>query len=265
MDVREPLFLLAFVIIGLQVTAQIGGLSGSKLNSLCVDPVNRNQFEFEPGFSCATSKKFWNNAGEPVKTFHDDDSLITESGLRFRFTYGVTDKMEIGVTIPGDMTMSSWGIKYALVNKEKSALAITCGINYPFGNGIKNKKDDESAIQVGLGAIYTWSPTDVLSVDFSAQGAVYFSEPESTANNYLSISADAGYYFFDGALQLAGGLGFQQYYYDTMKQYVLTLYPGVTIETGKDFVITIIHSVDLLGRNIEKQHITDLSFTFTIR
>lgn len=256
---------IVFSLIVMNVSGQIGGLSGSKLNSLCVDPVDKYQLEFEPGFYHLTSKKNWNETGTLVNSFASGDSLFNESALRFRFTYGVTARMEIGVTVPGDMSFGSWGVKYEVFNKNKSAFALIGGINTPFGNQTWKQKSEVSALQAGIGAIYTWSPTEAFSTDFSIQGARFFPKPEQSATKFFSVSADAGYYFFDGKLQLASGLGYQKIYNTNLDQYLVTLYPGVTIETGEDFVITIIHSVDVAGRNIEKQHITDLSFTFTIR
>lgn len=265
MILRSSFILLLIIMSLMNANGQIGGLSGSKLNSLCVDPVDRNQLEFEPGFYYLTSRKGWTNDGRAINSFASGDSLYAESALRFRFTYGVAGKMEIGVNIPGDMSVGNWGFKYELYKHQKSAFAIMGGLNTPFGNGTRNRKSDENTIQAGLGAIYSWSPTEVFSTDFSIQGMQSFPEPEQAAAKYISVSADVGYYLFDGKLQPAIGLGFQKFFYDNTRQYLLTLYPGLTLETGKDFIITIIHSVDLTGRNIKKQHITDLSFTLTIR
>lgn len=262
--IRNQLIIMGFSLIVLNVNGQIGGLSGSKLNSLCVDPVDKNQLEFEPGFYHLTSRKYWNDEGRIRNSFTTADSIYAESALRFRFTYGVTGKMEIGVNIPGDMSVGNWGFKYELYNDQTSAFALMGGLNTPFGNGTRNRKSDDNSIQAGLGAIYSWSPTEDFSTDFSIQGMQSFPKPEQEAAKYISVSADAGYYLFNGKLQPAIGLGFQRFFCDNTRQYLLTLYPGLTIETGKDFVITIIHSIDLAGRNIERHHITDLSFTFTI-
>lgn len=264
MAFRNSFIFLLIILSVMNVYGQIGGLSGSKLNSLCVDPVDKYQLEFEPGFYHLTSRKCWNNDGRIINSFTSGDSLFTESALRFRFTYGVSSRMEIGVNIPADLSVGNWGFKYELYNNKKSAFALMGGVNTPFGNGTKGRKSDESAIQAGLGAIYSWSPSADFSTDFSIQGMQSFPEPEQKAGKYISVSADAGYYLFEGKLQPAIGLGFQKFFNDNTRQYLLTLYPGITIETGKDFIITIIQSVDIAGRNIERQFITDLSFTFTI-
>ncbi len=268
-DIRRmysrKLFLLSIsFLIAFQVNAQIGGLSVSKLNSFCADAVDRHQLIVEPGFSYTTSKKHWNNNSDLLRIYSTNDSLNAEAGLRFRFTYGVSDNLEIGVTVPADMSTSSWGVKYLLFQDEKYGFAAIGGVNYPFGKGAINKKDAENAIQGGLGAVFTWSPTETFSADVTLQAAKYIPEPEYSSEGYFSLSADAGYYLFNGNLLVAAGLGYQKYFSDNLKQYSFTLYPGIAINTGKNFCITLIHSFDLAGRNTDKQQITDVSFTLTL-
>jgi len=264
MDLKRILTLLTILCLCWPIKAQINGLSASKLNSFCFDPVNKHELEFEPGFSYAISRNYWDNEGRSVQSFSGNDSLLAESGLRYRFTYGLTDRLEMGVTVTGDMEMSYWGIKYKIWETEKTGIAAIGGLNYPFGTGVRDSKRDEDVPHAGLGSVITWMPAENFSVDAFLQGSLGIQHHEGALKNYYAAGADAGYYLCNGRLQLAAALGFQHYDFGSYKQSLLTFYPGVTIETGKDFIITLIHSVDLAGKNCYQQRVTDVSFTFTL-
>ena len=104
--------LLFFLFLGVDLSAQIGGLSASKLDAFCAGIVNKNKIEFEPAFYHFSGNKYWNNKRHLENRFNTPDSIWNVSGMQFRFTYGLFDRLEVGVSLPVNASVTSWGIKY---------------------------------------------------------------------------------------------------------------------------------------------------------
>ena len=97
------------IFLSIQLFGQIGGISGSKLRSYCVDVVDHHHIEFEPAFYYGQSRRNWNNDSKLQNSFLTSDSINRYSGVGMRFTYGLFDKLEVGVSIPLDMKTGSFG------------------------------------------------------------------------------------------------------------------------------------------------------------
>ncbi|RLD63142.1 MAG: hypothetical protein DRJ01_04480 [Bacteroidetes bacterium] len=248
------LILLAFFLINIEVSAQIGGLSASKLNSVCVDVVKYHVIEFEPSFYYSNSSKYWNNDNRLSNTFNTSDSISNSAGMQFRFTYGLLNRLEVGVTVPYDLSMSSWGLRYIVSQNNKLGFALMSGVNVPLGNNIQDRsiKTEENTSQFGFGAVLSYQENSNFSIDFNAQFNSYLKKLKSTENNSLYLSAEAGYFFFSHSFQIIGGVGYQNHYYDADNKFLVTLYPGMSIETGKDFIIVLQAPFDIYGKNIGK-------------
>jgi hypothetical protein len=105
--------LLMTLVIGFSniVRSQVGGISGSKLAAYCVDVVDHKKLEFEPAFFHARSKKQWDGQGNLNDLYETPDSVRYRTGLYFRFTYGLWDKLEIGGQVSIEQAISNWGVR----------------------------------------------------------------------------------------------------------------------------------------------------------
>ncbi len=79
---KKTLFITLFITISYFSYSQIGGISASKLVTLCTTTVPENTIEFEPAFSSSFSNKVWTSDGS-VATFLTD-SIAIESDFGFR-------------------------------------------------------------------------------------------------------------------------------------------------------------------------------------
>jgi len=234
--------------------AQIGGLSGSKLGALCVDVVDHHKIEFEPAFYTSVSKQRWDNDDHLEDIYGSSDSVIHNTGMAFRFTYGLWDKMEIGASISTDLQLSSFGLRYIIFANEKNGLAAIAGANIPFGNKtIDNSiRLQENIASVGGGAVFSSQFTENLSLDLNAQYMFFLQNTYEQNKGSYFLNADLGYYIFDHQLQFITALAYQSTSFESFDSHVLTLNPGVTIETGKNYIIVLSAPFDITGKNSNK-------------
>ncbi|RLD54504.1 MAG: hypothetical protein DRJ05_14515, partial [Bacteroidetes bacterium] len=144
-----------FFLLSEEAISQIGGISASKLGSVCADVVDNKKIEFEPGFFHVVSKNAWDSDGHLENLFSSDDSVRRSTGIYFRFTYGLWDKLEIGASISTDLQRSRWGLKYIVYSKEKLGFALIAGANIPFDNKDVDKsiRLSNNITSVGGGAV----------------------------------------------------------------------------------------------------------------
>lgn len=231
---------------------QVGGLSASKLNTLCTDPVPKNKMEFEPSFSFSRAKKQWDESRNKEYLFSSPDSTIHETGLGLRFTYGIIKNMEIGISVPTDLSSYSFGAKYRFAGNDHISVASILGttINCSHhGFDSKQPSDDERTTIAG-GAVLTIQFNDELGIDLDAQ----LQKPiRTTLDGYHTgyyLNMDVGYKVIK-TLQLVAGLNYNQSYYEDMLQnnQALILNTGVTIEAAEQFILVIYSPVPLFGLN----------------
>ena len=244
--------------------AQIGGISGSKLASYCVDVVDHKHIEFEPGLYRSVANTFWDEAGNQHNTFKTPDSLNVSSEMYIRMTYGLWNKLEFGFNISDDLITSNWGMRYILLQKEKIGLAAIAGANLPIASKKINKNIDLSTIQYswGAGIVSTVNLNQQLSFDFTYQYLVPFKVTnwENEKNQFINL--DVGYYIHNYHFQLIGGIGYCRMQNDKRTSNLLTLCHGATIETER-YIIVICLPVDIYGKNIDKSRGLLLALTLT--
>ncbi len=262
---KSLIVLAAFVFIAPQLFAQVGGISGSKLGAVCVDVVDHKKIEFEPAFYHKRASKYWNDESSLQNLYSTGDSVRTVTGMNFRFTYGLWDRLEIGVSISTDMAMSNWGARFVAFQNEKIGVAIIAGTNIPFGNGDIHQKTrfSELLTSVGGGGVFTASFTENLSLDFVAQYMTFLKKTDNNSKGSWYFNADLGYYFFNRQLQVIAGLGYQDAVFESFTNQILTVYPGITIETGKNYIIVISAPFDVYGQNALKNAGINFALTLT--
>ncbi len=114
---RKIITTLALFFIICNAYSQVGGLSASKLGTYCAETVPVQSLEFEPTFNFASTTSYFNEHNNVSDLFMSDDSIQHFASTGFRFTYGLFENFELGVTIPIDISTISFGIniKYQLI------------------------------------------------------------------------------------------------------------------------------------------------------
>jgi len=254
---------LVFMSFNYLSFSQIGGVSASKLATICTDPVANKVLEFEPAFGFEFSNKYFDEKGKLTNTFATSDSLELFSGFGFRFTYGVFDNFEIGTTFPVDMSVISWGAKYKLNNNDFFRTALMTGINLPIGNTIFNRNDrhyDNTSSYVG-GFVATLDFSDKMGLDFDIQGQKLFSS--TLENHFLDLFINLDYsYWLTEEFQLTAGLNYSNAMFENYNEELLSLNIGTTIERHENYLLVINSPINIYGKNV--QQVFGLGFAITI-
>lgn len=260
---KKKLFSLILIFYCTIAFSQIGGISNSKLYSINTDAIGHHTIEFEPTVYHANSSKYWNNEGDLQNSFSTSDSAIKNTGLAFRFTYGLWDVLEIGGSISTELGSTSLGLKYKFWSNDQMGFAAMAGANIPLGNKTIDKtiRLSDQLTSIGAGFIYTMNFSEVFSLDANAQYLFFAEETDDKNKGTLNLSTDIGYYIFNRNLQLIVGAGYLNSYFDSFNSSTLTLYPGVTVETGNNYVIVIQAPFDIGGKNALKNAGFALSLT----
>ena len=261
----RKLFILSILIfIGNFAFSQIGGISGSKLVSYCVNVVGHKKIEFEPSFHYVHSDNYWNKNGKLEDTFPNSDSVNNVSGMMFRFTYGLLKNLEVGISVPLNLSKSYFGARYVILEKKNFGVAAIAGFQLPMGDGVfsKHLHTEENTVQAGIGGVVSVSSGKNFSIDFNAQYDRFLKKPKSTKTNTYAVSADAGYYVFNHTFQLIGSLYYEYNQMEDRFQDMLLLSPGFTLETGKNFIIVMSVPFDVYGHLVD--HGVGFSFALTL-
>ncbi len=257
-----------FVLPGLMggaVSAQVSGVSASKLITIDATLVAAKTLEAEPSFIYLYGKNAFNNDGKMYPVSFDPDSAVILKEMFFRFTYGVDKNLEIGTFVTANLSSISFGAKYRFVQHRKFLGVALLGINFSNESNFSIRKTGFFGKSIGIatGVALTNNFTPRLSLDVSAQYQNSFCYEGSLSDDYF-LDSDLGYYVFHQTLQLVGGFSFQYNHFKTGNPdaYLLSFHPGVTIETGKSFIIVFYTPIDLAGKNMGR--FTGLSFAFTL-
>lgn len=259
------LSLIVIIVLSFNSKAQIGGISGSKISSYSAGVVGHHKIEFEPSFFHVSSQKAWDNDGKLQNIFGSTDSTFHVTGINFRFTYGLWDKIEVGASISTDLQITNFGMRYNIYSKEKIGVSLIAGANIPFGNKIVDKsiRLADNMASIGGGVVLSTKFSDNFSFDATIQYMAFVKTTTEKHKGSYYFNADFGYYLFKHQLQLITGFGYQQSNFDTFTSSTLTFYPGVTVETGRNFIIVIAVPFDVYGNNATKNVGFMLALTLT--
>lgn len=202
--------------------SQISGISASKLVVINTETVPKNKIEFEPAFNFSIS---------------NSDSLQTNSNFGFRFTYGLNDKTEIGISLPINMNGVNWGIKYHAIDIRRLSLGIIAGIeNTLFVNNFTEADLPVFFKSYATGFTSTYQISNKLSIDFDSQVQSHFHY--SKQDFHLFINSELGYFIKDG-LQLAGGFqyGNNPLFYSPENSLIFN--SGLTVEKAENFILVL--------------------------
>jgi len=261
---KKLLFTSFLIISSFTLFAQVGGISNSKLASLNAKTIDHHMVEFEPTVTHIVSHKIWNNDGQLQDLYGSSDSVFKSTSLGFRFTYGLWGKIEIGGSISTDLAMTGLGVKYNFWGNDKMDIAAVAGANIPLGNKtIDNTiKLSDNLTSLGGGFIYTAYFNEKFSLDAAAQYMFFVEETTNEHKGSFYLNTDVGYFVFDNTLQLVLGAGYQNSSFDQLNSNTVSLYPGITVETGKRYVLVLQAPFDIAGKNARKNF--GVSFSLTI-
>jgi hypothetical protein len=256
----------AFLLVTVQLTAQVQGVSAEKLVAINPSSINLRTVEFEPVFGYLWSKKTFNNDGKPVPLSSENDSINILRALGFRFTYGFAKNFEAGGTITTDLNNFSLGIKYTMFQHEKFSGAAILGTTFSNESDIvfRNTGFFGKTASLAGGFAFANKLGKHFSVDYDVQYQNLFDGIKSYMDNYY-IHADAGY-MLKGVHLLIAGLAYQYNHFKTDREdaYLLTLNAGAAIMTGRTFILVFNFPFDLIGRNTDRFNGFTFALTITL-
>jgi hypothetical protein len=249
----------SFVI---SISAQIGGITGSKINSVNFEPIPVGLAEFEPTYNLTIADQRWDDNGDIQSLYSTSDSLLIDGSLNLRMAYTFTDRLEVGCNLGVDY--SNFSFKYAIWSNEKLGLGIMGGTNHPFGFA-EIDRTNRSADQIstyGLGGIASYNLSDKSSLDINIQFQEYFRAHLDNPTTDYFVSIDYGHYV--KSVFLLGSFLYQESSLIDGSQRKLTFSPGISIEMKPEYLIVFNLNFDLFGKAIEKTSGLGLSFTMTL-
>ncbi len=232
--------------------SQVGGLSASKLGTLCTETVPAQTIEFEPFFGLASSTYAFDFNGGKQNLFSTTDSTQFFSETGFRFSYGLFENLEVGISIPIDVSTVSIGAKYKLPIEGKMTLGVLAGYNGIVGNEIYVKRNSvhESTSSVVGGLIMTYDFSEKFSLDFNTQYQKHLNKTIEGHDQGIHISTDLGYYLIENVNFITGfNYTFKNNDIFDQNSHLFTFNPGIAIEKAENFILVLNSPIDLFGKN----------------
>ena len=233
-------------------SAQVGGISSLKINAITHLPLTLGTAEFEPNYTFTRTTSFWDDNGELIPIFPNQDSAIIETLVSFRMAYPLSKKIELGTFIASDF--SNWSVKYTLLDQDKWGLASMGGINLPYGvtTVSTNTRSPDNTIPYAYGLIATYQISERSSIDVNVQRQSYISRGTLVPFAEYFFTADFGHYVGDQGIQLIHSVVSYIGQFDNSTARSLTYYPGIVLEMQSNYAVTVNGFFDLTGRNIGK-------------
>ena len=256
--INPPSFLFILLIPLTFSSAQIGGISGSKLLVPDAEPVEKGRFEFEPTVSVFSySKEFdplWNV--KPLKGNSESSSL------QLRITLGAMECLEVGTSFSTDMKEILLGSKAVLFSGHKSSMALLGGLSLPAGN--KSADDtlnvSPSVYSFSLGTTLSNQISDKSSVDAFLSYSSYVHNPQY--NGLLNFGTSFGFWLLDNLqaiVELDGYSSFNSSLYSAKFSFV----PGITYTFSDKLILVMGDQLDLWGKNDFSGRCVFSSFTMS--
>ncbi len=259
---KHIVILLLNSLLSCAVFGQIGGISASKLSSYTTIGINKHDVEFEPTFGTSLSSSYWDNNGNLINS----NAITQSSNIMWRVSYGLSHKTEVGFSIDSDASSVSIGMKTILSGGNKIQFSGMTGINLALGNRTfdpdKPGIDDVSSYAVGI--IGSWFLNERNSVDANLTFQDYFKDVTNQTGSAVFVSADYGHYIENKSFQYLLSISYESSNIGTLNRSGLTITPGVSIETGDNFLFVINTSHTLTGTNMDKSLGISIALTTTI-
>ncbi len=262
--------LLVFLLGSYSVSAQLGGISGLKIVTFHPDPIPKKTVEFEPTYNVSRSSGFFDR-----NNFTGSDTINIESNLSWRLTYGLSDRIEVGINFQSDVALGNFDFKIKLNEGDKLRFGAVGGLGVPLGNrsfAFSNPGIDD-VTNYTLGLIGTYEIDSISSVDFNFLVTDFFRDVYETSalpipnptqrltGTTYNMNAEIGSYFLDEGILLVGGLGYYTTAIDELWEAGLYGVVGVAIEIYNNYVFTLGATYTVYG--INQPRTLALGFSFT--
>ena len=265
---EKDLFIKATIVFlvfsGTLTFGQVQGVSSAKLSSVCADPLAPGTLEFEPAISYSQTKYQWNEAHQKRSVYSSPDSMNVFSDLSFRFTYGVMEKLEVGLIAPSDVSFYALGLKYKLVEANAFALAGIIGTTVKAGNKLIHKKiiHPEEASTLAGGLVISNRMFHLICMDIDIQYQQRWKHTSDGHKYDLFFNTDMGVIYDN--FQFVAGIYYHSSIFDHtfLNQEVFTLNLGITLDPSEKFAIAINTPIDIWGKNHYKTTGLGLAITF---
>lgn len=259
---NKSIYIIIIFVFNLKIGfSQVGGLSASKLGTYCAGTIPSKQIEFEPSFSFSSSTKMFDSNGTSQNLFLSSDSIQFSSSFGFRFTYGLFDNFEVGVSLPSDISSLSVGAKYKLPLDYKMEFGLIAGYNAIVGNKVYVKRNlvNEATSSIVTGIIATYNSSEKFGFDFNAQYFKHLYKNSNDEKQGFAISSDIAYYLLRNINFISGF----SYSFNNYSQ-LFTFNPGLAIENAQQFILVLNTPIDLFGKNNYKTKSFSLALTILL-
>lgn len=277
MTARLFLLLSFSILFSMSLSAQIGGIGGTKLNTFNTVPLLKKTAEFEPTYNVSRSSGFWNRGG-----FIGEDTITLASNLSWRITYGLSEKVELGMNYQSDVAFGNFDFKVQVKDGELFKLGVMGGLGVPLGNRsfANSNPSIDDVSNFSLGAIASYDIDTITSIDVNFQMTDYFRDafevrvipspspsiPDQTirtrqTGTTYNIAAEVGSYFLYDGVQLVSGAGYYSTDIDGRWEAGLFGIGGVIFEVYDRYVLNFGATYTVLGKN--QPRTIGLAFSFT--
>lgn len=236
---------LSIILVPLSISsAQIGGISGSKLEVPDAEPVEAGRFEFEPTISVFSYSKEFNSLWKSERL----KGSIQISSLDFRITLGAMDGLELGTSFSADLQEILLGSKAVMFKGEKTSMALLGGILLPAGNKTADDTSGNtpSVHSFSLGATMSNQLSGKSSVDIYASYSRYVHNIQY--DNGLNFGTSFGFWLrdnFQAIIELDGCTAFSRSLYSEK----FSVVPGFTYRFSDRLILVLGDQIDLWGKN----------------
>lgn len=248
---------------------QVYGISGSKMNTACAGVIDHHSLEFEVLYSFEKSQLRWDHEGTLTSLTTDSQQSSIGSDLHFRATIGVFRNAEVGAIVDNEADGASLGFKWMPFTFGQGSVALAGGVRFGFRESSYPPVSAEEPIAkaFAIALLYSHELTSAISFDLNAGYNLPHYNEERLISGCLDLCGDFGWYLFEGKLQAAigGGLRTGSMAPDLEKFRLVTLYPGLTVITGRDYEIMIALPRDIYGINHPKTNSIICALTITLR
>lgn len=244
--------------------AQVGGVSGGKINAFNHLPIPKGTAEFEPNYGFTATKSQWDIDGNKIPIFSSSDSTLIETNISFRMAYPITDRLEVGTFIAE--SFSNWSIKYALNGAQKFGYGIMGGINLPYGTTTlrQGNRNADQSVRYSLGVIGSYQLTESSSFDLNVQVQNYFSNAPDLPGSDVIVYLDFGHYISTSGVQLMSSISYIESSFEVGNAKVLSYYPGISLEMKDNYFIVINGAFDVMGKSSAKTSGFAIAWTMTL-
>ncbi len=263
----KRILFIVLLMFSSEVYSQVGGISASKLATPSSGVVPKNMIEFEPSFSFSSAKNSFDLSGKKQALFLTEDSTMLFSSTGVRFTYGIFKNLEVGVSLPTDISTLSFGLKYRLPVEGKLTFAFISGYNTIIGNGIYVKRNavHESTSTMVAGFVLSYEISEKISCDFNAQFIKHNLTTSEGHNQGAYISSDIGYYLVENVDFIIGlNYNYRDNIISANSFHLLSLNPGIAIEKAKNFILILNAPIDFSGKNDYQSYGFGLALTILL-